>query len=140
MRTVAISRTCSAKPSTCSQRRWRSSSARMRTRSIASAMRGEGENGRSQRSARSERHAARLHAAVEPGTLLALPPDPAFAPPSVGWHHTHSSSDSGDHVTPELKGKSIMATGTVRLHRVLSAKAERVYRAFIDPDAMAKWL
>ena len=33
-----------------------------------------------------------------------------------------------------------MATGTVRLHRVLSAKAERVYRAFIDPDAMAKWL
>jgi uncharacterized protein YndB with AHSA1/START domain len=33
-----------------------------------------------------------------------------------------------------------MATGTVRLHRVLSAKPERVYRAFTDPDAMAKWL
>lgn len=33
-----------------------------------------------------------------------------------------------------------MATNTVRLHRVLSAKADRVYRAFIDPDAMAKWL
>ena len=33
-----------------------------------------------------------------------------------------------------------MATGTVRLHRVLSAKAERVYRAFIDADAMNKWL
>lgn len=33
-----------------------------------------------------------------------------------------------------------MATNTVRLHRVLKAKAERVYRAFIDPDAMAKWL
>jgi len=31
-------------------------------------------------------------------------------------------------------------TGTVRLHRVLPAKAERIYRAFIDPDAMAKWL
>ncbi len=30
--------------------------------------------------------------------------------------------------------------GTVRLHRVLRAKAERVYRAFIDPEAMAKWL
>ncbi|MBN1761074.1 MAG: SRPBCC family protein [Chitinispirillaceae bacterium] len=29
---------------------------------------------------------------------------------------------------------------TVRLHRVIKAKAERVYRAFIDPDAMAKWL
>jgi uncharacterized protein YndB with AHSA1/START domain len=30
--------------------------------------------------------------------------------------------------------------GTVRLHRVLRAKPERIYRAFIDPDAMAKWL
>ena len=29
---------------------------------------------------------------------------------------------------------------TVKLHRVLKAKAERVYRAFLDPDAMAKWL
>jgi uncharacterized protein YndB with AHSA1/START domain len=29
---------------------------------------------------------------------------------------------------------------TVRLHRVVRAPAERVYRAFIDPDAMAKWL
>jgi uncharacterized protein YndB with AHSA1/START domain len=33
-----------------------------------------------------------------------------------------------------------MATNTVKLHRVLRAKPERVYRAFIDPDAMAKWL
>ncbi|HET9207401.1 MAG TPA: SRPBCC family protein [Burkholderiaceae bacterium] len=32
------------------------------------------------------------------------------------------------------------ATGTVQLHRVLSATPERVYRAFTDPDAMAKWL
>ncbi len=31
-------------------------------------------------------------------------------------------------------------TGTVHLHRVLKAPAERVYRAFLDPDAMAKWL
>jgi uncharacterized protein YndB with AHSA1/START domain len=29
---------------------------------------------------------------------------------------------------------------TVRLHRVLRADPSRVYRAFIDPDAMAKWL
>ena len=29
---------------------------------------------------------------------------------------------------------------TVRLHRVLAAPPERVYRAFLDPDAMAKWL
>ena len=33
-----------------------------------------------------------------------------------------------------------MATGTVRLHRMLTAKAERIYRAFLDADAMAKWL
>lgn len=33
-----------------------------------------------------------------------------------------------------------MPTNTVRFHRVLRAKAERVYRAFLDPDAMAKWL
>ena len=30
--------------------------------------------------------------------------------------------------------------GTVTLHRVLRAPAERVYRAFLDPEAMAKWL
>ena len=29
---------------------------------------------------------------------------------------------------------------TVRFHRVLRAPLERVYRAFLDPDAMAKWL
>ena len=29
---------------------------------------------------------------------------------------------------------------TVRLHRVLRAKPEKVYRAFLDADAMAKWL
>lgn len=31
-------------------------------------------------------------------------------------------------------------TGTVRLHRVLKAPPERVYRAFTTPDAMAKWI
>jgi uncharacterized protein YndB with AHSA1/START domain len=31
-------------------------------------------------------------------------------------------------------------TSTVRLHRVLRAKPERIYRAFLDADAMAKWL
>lgn len=33
-----------------------------------------------------------------------------------------------------------MTTNTVRLHRVLRAPPERVYRAFLDADAMAKWL
>jgi len=32
------------------------------------------------------------------------------------------------------------ATNTIRLHRVLRAPAERIYRAFLDADAMAKWL
>ena len=31
-------------------------------------------------------------------------------------------------------------TNTVRFHRVLRATPERVYRAFLDADAMAKWL
>ena len=29
---------------------------------------------------------------------------------------------------------------TIRLHRVLKAKPERVYRAFLDPDALVKWM
>lgn len=33
-----------------------------------------------------------------------------------------------------------MSTNTVHLHRVLAAKPEKVYRAFLDCDAMAKWL
>ncbi len=33
-----------------------------------------------------------------------------------------------------------MATSTIRLHRVLRAKPERVYRAFLTPAAAAKWL
>lgn len=38
------------------------------------------------------------------------------------------------------QGDVIMSTSTVRLHRVLRAAPEKVYRAFLDPDAMAKWL
>ena len=33
-----------------------------------------------------------------------------------------------------------MSTNTIQLHRVLRAKPERVYRAFLDADAMVKWL
>ena len=35
---------------------------------------------------------------------------------------------------------STTGTNTVRLHRVLRAGPERVYKAFLDADAMAKWL
>jgi uncharacterized protein YndB with AHSA1/START domain len=33
-----------------------------------------------------------------------------------------------------------MSTNTIRLHRVLRSTPERVYRAFLDPDAKVKWL
>lgn len=39
-----------------------------------------------------------------------------------------------------LKGVMIMSTGTVELHRVLRTSPERLYRAFLEPDAIAKWL
>lgn len=32
------------------------------------------------------------------------------------------------------------STNTIRLHRIMRATPERIYRAFLDPDAMAKWL
>src|SRR5260221_1312811 len=32
------------------------------------------------------------------------------------------------------------STNTIRLHRVFRAQPERIYRAFLDADAMAKWL
>jgi uncharacterized protein YndB with AHSA1/START domain len=33
-----------------------------------------------------------------------------------------------------------MPTGTIRLHRVIGASPDKVYRAFLDPEAMVKWL
>jgi len=36
--------------------------------------------------------------------------------------------------------RRIMPGNTIRLHRVLRATPEKVYRAFIDPEAKAKWL
>jgi uncharacterized protein YndB with AHSA1/START domain len=38
------------------------------------------------------------------------------------------------------EGNMTSDTNTIRLHRVLRAKPERVYRAFLDAGAMAKWL
>jgi len=39
-----------------------------------------------------------------------------------------------------VKGKEATSTNTIRLYRVLRAPPERVYRAFLDADAMSKWL
>jgi len=33
-----------------------------------------------------------------------------------------------------------MSTNTIRLHRVIKTAPEKIYRAFLDADAMAKWL
>ena len=33
-----------------------------------------------------------------------------------------------------------MSTGTVQLHRVLRAPPERIYRAFLEAPALAKWI
>jgi uncharacterized protein YndB with AHSA1/START domain len=41
--------------------------------------------------------------------------------------------------SPRFEGGTIVP-GTIRLHRVLKSKPERVYKAFLDADAMAKWL
>lgn len=40
----------------------------------------------------------------------------------------------------QTTSKASGATGTVRLHRVLTAPPEKVYRAFTDADALARWL
>ena len=39
-----------------------------------------------------------------------------------------------------IPDKNVDMGNTVKLHRVLKAPAERIYKAFLDPDAMAKWL
>jgi uncharacterized protein YndB with AHSA1/START domain len=44
------------------------------------------------------------------------------------------------HGIHERKENQPMATGTVKLHRVLRSTPERVYKAFLDAEAMAKWL
>jgi uncharacterized protein YndB with AHSA1/START domain len=41
---------------------------------------------------------------------------------------------------PKQETTMTSSGNTVKLHRVFAAKPERVYRAFLDPDAMAKWL
>jgi uncharacterized protein YndB with AHSA1/START domain len=39
-----------------------------------------------------------------------------------------------------IEGENTMPTNTVRLHRVLRTKPERVYKAFLDAGALVKWL
>jgi uncharacterized protein YndB with AHSA1/START domain len=52
----------------------------------------------------------------------------------------HAEISCGISYLKHLTGVLNMATGTVRFHRVLRTKPERIYRAFTDAAAMAKWL
>jgi len=42
--------------------------------------------------------------------------------------------------TLPIERTQIKSTNTIRIHRVLRAKPERIYRTFLDADAMVKWL
>ena len=42
--------------------------------------------------------------------------------------------------TDDQSHMTTKSTNTIRLHRVLRATPERIYRAFLDPNAMVKWL
>src|SRR5262249_58846144 len=46
----------------------------------------------------------------------------------------------GREFQPMGQGGIVMSDTTVRLHRVLRAKPEKVYRAFLDVEAVARWL
>jgi uncharacterized protein YndB with AHSA1/START domain len=52
------------------------------------------------------------------------------------------SSDLEFLIAPQTRAfeRRISMPNTIRLHRVLRAAPERIYRAFLDPDAMVKWL
>jgi uncharacterized protein YndB with AHSA1/START domain len=39
-----------------------------------------------------------------------------------------------------MQQRSATMPNTVRLHRVLATTPEKVYRAFLEADALAKWL
>src|SRR5204862_7898537 len=42
--------------------------------------------------------------------------------------------------TPNKRREKVMSANTIRLHRVLRATPEKSYKAYLDHDAMAKWL
>jgi uncharacterized protein YndB with AHSA1/START domain len=52
----------------------------------------------------------------------------------------HPSATRSRIMSKKPQPKAAASTNTVRLHRVLAAKPEKVYRAFLEADAMAKWL
>src|SRR6185312_14040685 len=62
-----------------------------------------------------------------------------FDPEGVEFRPAHSTYQQNAARTATCSQEEHMAN-TIRLHRVLRATPERIYRAFLDPDAMVKWL
>ena len=46
----------------------------------------------------------------------------------------------GDIIKSPFKTKENLMSNTIHLHRVLTAKPQKVFRAFVEPDAVASWL
>jgi uncharacterized protein YndB with AHSA1/START domain/uncharacterized membrane protein YkvA (DUF1232 family) len=63
-----------------------------------------------------------------------------FAVIAAIWAHNAFAIDRPKPIDPSPQRSQIMSDQTVRLHRVLRAKPEKVYRAFVDANALAKWL
>jgi len=75
---------------------------------------------------------------IGPQKKVAQLVDPDFALSSPLQMRKSSTARRSDQRTQTRRRP--MAENTVKLHRVLRAPAERIYRAFLDGDAMAKWL
>ena len=48
--------------------------------------------------------------------------------------------DNGEKIMTQRPDQETVAGGTVRLHRVFATKPEKVFRAFLDAEAVAKWM
>jgi uncharacterized protein YndB with AHSA1/START domain len=74
------------------------------------------------------------------GISFELAAHPVVPRPAVAGTFKMNSPIHLDDKTPTPAKGVTMSTNSVHLHRVLRAPPERVYRAFLDPDAWAKWL
>jgi uncharacterized protein YndB with AHSA1/START domain len=75
-----------------------------------------------------------------PGEESELEVRPVFEMEDFGAELTPELRAQEERLQAELKAGRGNQTSTIRLHRVLRAKPERVYNAFLDPAAKAKWL
>src|SRR4051812_48617195 len=65
---------------------------------------------------------------------------PTLALWRLGVHLTPVDRRTGNAMLKAITRKDQMMSNSVRFHRVLRATPEKIYRAFLDADAMAKWL